>query len=235
MKPLISVIIPTYNEEKYIEATLKALRNQSYDKKFEIIVSDSKSKDKTIKIAKKYADKVIVIDKRTVGAGRNAGADAARGEILVFLDADTIPMYNFLRIVEQTFKDKKTIAASCPILPSSYNNIELIGTWLLNSFLLRTSIKIKKPVFATICFVCRKDAFEKAGKFDENLKVIEDIEFSTRLRKIKGKFKFMEETVAIASTRRHKKWSALKIVKTWPLGYIKYKVLKKTPHYPPIR
>ncbi|MBS3055204.1 MAG: glycosyltransferase [Candidatus Aenigmarchaeota archaeon] len=235
MKPFISVIIPTLNEEKYIERTLKSLKNQDFNKKFEIIVSDSRSKDKTVKIARKYADRVVVIDKRTVGAGRNAGAKAANGEVLIFLDADTIPMYNFINKFDETFKDKKVVATTCPILPDSYTNIELIGTWLLNMFLLKTSIKLGKPVFPGICFACRKDAFNKAGGYDETMKLVEDIEFSSRLRKIKGKYKFIQETFVISSTRRHKKWGPLKIINAWPFGYIQYKVLKKTPDYPPVR
>ncbi len=64
---MISVIVPTLNEEKYIEPTLKALKNQIYRRKFEVIVADSLSRDKTVEIAEKYADKVISVKKRTVG------------------------------------------------------------------------------------------------------------------------------------------------------------------------
>jgi glycosyltransferase involved in cell wall biosynthesis len=235
MKDSISVIIPTYNEEKYIEHTLKALENQDFKKKFEIIVADSNSKDRTVRIARRYTDKVVVIDKMTPGAGRNAGAKIAKGNILVFLDADTVPMYNFMNIVEKTFLGKNVIAAACPILPSSYSNAELIGTWLLNEMLLKNSIKLHLPTFATICFACRKKAFEHVGMFNEDLRLVEDLEFSSRLRKIKGRYKFMSETFVVASTRRHKKWGALKVIKAWPFGYIKYKIFKKVPSYPPIR
>lgn len=232
---MISVIIPTLNEEKYIENLLKALKSQDYNKKFEIIVADSNSKDKTVKIARKYTDKVVVIKKRAPGAGRNAGAKLANGNILVFLDADAIPLYNFLKTVEKTFKNKKVIAATCPILPTTYGNQELFGLWLLNEFILKASINLGRPVFATICFVCRKDVFERAGGFDEKLKVVEDIEFSSRLRKFKGEYKFMANTLVLHSTRRLKKWRALKLINAWPLGYLRLKTIGKVPSYRPVR
>jgi glycosyltransferase involved in cell wall biosynthesis len=60
----VSVIIPTYNEENYIKNCILALRNQDYKGEYEIIVSDGNSKDNTVKIAKKFADKVVVCEKK---------------------------------------------------------------------------------------------------------------------------------------------------------------------------
>ena len=94
MKHFISIIIPTLNEEKYIENTLKALKNQDYNGKYEIIVADGMSKDRTVKIAQKYADKVIKVKKPGISAGRNAGAGIAKGGIFLFIDADTIVFPN---------------------------------------------------------------------------------------------------------------------------------------------
>ena len=94
-RPSISIIIPTLNEEKYIERCLKSLKNQSF-RNFEIIVSDSYSTDDTVKIAKKYGAKVVLTKKTGPAAGRNEGARKAKGSILVFLDADTFVTKKFL-------------------------------------------------------------------------------------------------------------------------------------------
>src|SRR4051812_47233932 len=86
----LSIIIPTLNEEKILEKTLLHLR-ELHDIPYEIIVSDGKSKDKTIEIANKYADKVVVYEgekRQTIGMGRNLGASVAQGDFFVFLDAD---------------------------------------------------------------------------------------------------------------------------------------------------
>ena len=86
----LSFIIPTLQEETVIEKILKNLRQITvFD--YEIIVSDGGSKDKTVEIAKQYADKVVentTGQRQTIAIGRNEGAKAATGEYLIFLDAD---------------------------------------------------------------------------------------------------------------------------------------------------
>jgi glycosyltransferase involved in cell wall biosynthesis len=87
-KPLLSIIIPTLQEEKVIGGTLAALR---FSHPHEIIVSDGGSTDRTREIAQPLADRVVTYSgsaRQTIAQGRNAGAAAARGDFLVFLDAD---------------------------------------------------------------------------------------------------------------------------------------------------
>ncbi|MEM4634093.1 MAG: glycosyltransferase family A protein, partial [Candidatus Anstonellaceae archaeon] len=74
-----SFIVPALNEEEYIERTLRSIKNQKTSLKYELIVSDGKSKDKTMKIASKYADRLIVTSKKGIWIGRNEGAKAAKG------------------------------------------------------------------------------------------------------------------------------------------------------------
>src|SRR5437867_2701970 len=106
MKPLVSVIIPSLNEENYIEKSLKSVKAQDYKNDIEIIVADSNSKDNTAKIARKYA-KVIVTKRKGISVGRNVGAKKARGEILLFLDADTILMPNVVSEVVRYLEENK--------------------------------------------------------------------------------------------------------------------------------
>jgi len=90
-KPIASVVVPTLNEQEFIERTLKALLNQSVSReKYEVVVSDSSSSDKTVEIAKRYADKVVVCKKHSAGFGRNFGAKNSSGSLIGFVDADTI-------------------------------------------------------------------------------------------------------------------------------------------------
>ncbi len=91
-KPTISIIIPAKNEEKWIEATLKGLVKEMKNTKYEIVISDGRSNDKTVAIAKKYVDKIVVYKgkkRQTIAQGRNLGAEKAHGEFFVFIDADT--------------------------------------------------------------------------------------------------------------------------------------------------
>ena len=114
--PFVSVIIPTLNKEKYIETTLLSIKNQDYKGKYEIIVVDSNSKDMTVKIARKYADKVIVTKRRGVSVGRNIGAEVAKGEILIFVDADTTLLPNVISKVVGHLRRKKVVGVVVPIL-----------------------------------------------------------------------------------------------------------------------
>lgn len=234
---MISIIIPALNEEKYIESTLKAIKNQEFKGRYEIIVADNGSKDKTVKIAKKYADKIVRVNKAAHGpaASRNGGAKVAKGKILVFIDADTSPTNNYLTTVKKIFKDKSVIAATSPVLPDKYDVKLLIGCITLNEFLLKGSNKFKRSVLIGNNLVCRKDVFDKVRGFNENSVGAEDIEFSLRLSKIKGKIKFMESTFVITSSRRYKKWGAIKLIKTWPFGYLKLKYFGDSISYDPVR
>ena len=82
---MLSVIIPTYNEENYLGVLLECLKNQTF-RDFEVIVADADSKDKTREIAKKTDTKIVKGGRQAFG--RNNGAKSARGDILVFMDAD---------------------------------------------------------------------------------------------------------------------------------------------------
>ena len=97
---MLSIIIPTKNEEYYLPKLLESIKRQDY-KNYEIIVADAGSKDKTRDVARKSGCKVVKGGLPSIG--RNNGAKYAKGELLLFLDADTVLPENFL-------KDLKTIA-----------------------------------------------------------------------------------------------------------------------------
>lgn len=218
--PLISVIIPTLNEKKCIESTLKSLKNQDYKGKYEIIVADGMSKDNTVKIARKYADRVVLVKKRGVGVGRNEGAKIARGEILLFVDADTILQPDGLSELTKPFQNKKVVGVACPIVPMSSNSRDLMFYRGFNQF-MRMSIKSKKAQIPGICCAYRKSAFERTGGFDERSDTFEDYGLSKRIAKI-GKIVFVKDTFALTSIRRVESWGRMKSVRKYIKFYLKY-------------
>lgn len=235
MKSFVSVIIPTLNEEKYIEQTLKSLRCQDYKGKYEIIVCDGNSKDKTVKIAKKYADKVIIVKKKCAAIEKNAGAKVAKGEILLFIDADTIPLYNTISEFAKVFKKNKTVEAACPILPITSNARYFMLYWAANQF-MKASIKTKNPRFFGCC-AYRKNVFERIGGFDEKFNTHEDIDLSKRISKF-GQLIFTDKTFVLTSTRRLKTWGPIKSAKNYVSFYLKYLITGKgtqKTEYMPIR
>lgn len=113
-KPLVSVVVPAHNEEKYIIPTLKSVLNQTY-KSIELIVIDNASFDNTAKIALRYATRVIYEGKKGMAYARNRGISEAKGKIIIKLDADTIIKSDSVeRVVRKFEKDKNLVALSGP-------------------------------------------------------------------------------------------------------------------------
>ena len=108
--PKVSVVIPAFNEEKYLSFCLSSFTKQTY-KNFEIIVSDGGSTDKTVEIAKSYKVKVVIIPHSTVTIARQKGADQASGEIIVGADADTVYPPTHLEMIVSAFQKDQNIVA----------------------------------------------------------------------------------------------------------------------------
>jgi glycosyltransferase involved in cell wall biosynthesis len=219
-KPYISVIIPTLNEEKYIENTLKAIRASDIERGYEVIVSDGGSEDRTLDLAKSSgADRTITTDKG-ISKGRNAGAAEAKGEILVFVDADTILLFNTLSEIAKSFKTEGVVLVGCPVLPLSPFGKDFLLYWAFNNF-IKTSLLAKKPNIAGLCFACKASTFRKVGGFDENVQTMEDFDLAERLGEV-GKVEFNEDTFVMTSPRRFEKWGSIKHVARSFESYVKY-------------
>ena len=184
----VSIIIPVYNEEKVIGNCLKSLAKQSY-KLLEVIVVDDGSTDKTIEIIKNRQSLTLnchLFKQKHHGPGsaRNLGANKARGEILVFVDADMTFGTNFIQDLIKPILTMKTIGTfSKNEIVSNPNNIWSI-CWNINKNLPRDRMipqnyPDKAPVFRAIL----KSEFEKAGGFDENGEYTDDWSLSRKLAK----------------------------------------------------
>src|SRR3989338_9017223 len=102
--PKISVIVPVYNGERYLDRCLASIFDSDY-KNFEVIVVNDASTDRSLELAKKFACRVIDLEKNSgVAYARNRGADAAQGNILAFFDSDIVieknPLSRFARVHE---------------------------------------------------------------------------------------------------------------------------------------
>jgi len=114
-KPKISVIIPTYNEENNLKRTLIAVKRQICNIPYEIIVTDGQSSDNTVSIAEKYA-RVYISPEKGKSSQLNYVAPKSSGDLLIFLDADTLIDEYFLQKIFRIFeKHKKLLACSARI------------------------------------------------------------------------------------------------------------------------
>ncbi len=227
MKPFVSIIIPTLNEEMYLEPTLKAIKSQIYNGQYEIIVSDGGSKDRTLEIAGKYADKIIRAKKKGIGAGRNAGAGEAKGEIIFFIDADTILIYNTLDEIVNAFEDKEIAGVAVPLLPISTKTGDVIIFLAVNGFVKLNAERGKGHARVVgSCCAYRKSVFDEVGGFDEAIGALEDFNLSERISNL-GKIKYVEKTMALVSTMRIARWGKIKSVKNYTSLYLKHLLREK--------
>lgn len=199
---LVSIIVPTLNEEKFIKKTLIALQNQTIKKEnYEIIVSDSSSTDNTVIIAKKYADKVVVCKRKGAGHGRNFGAKQAVGKYLAFVDADTIVSKTYVEGLIESLE--KGVASTGPMESLEKDSKKLNAFYKFWNTQTKVSIKLGQPIFPGFNFGVRKKEFEKLKGFKEKDIVVEDMDLSFRLVKL-GKIVFNKKMSVSTSTRRLK-------------------------------
>jgi len=208
-----SIIIPTFNEEKNVAACLAALSNQSVPRGgYELIVSDGYSTDKTVSIAGKAGARVVFEKKQTISAGRQKGAEAARGEILVFTDADTRFGKNWLGELLKPLADGRVACAYGALMPLEEKPVySLLCRFFLDPY-FRLTAALGLPSGAGSNMAVRARAFKKTGGFDRDLVTGEDIELQKRLKKF-GKIVFAPNAVARVSFRRVEKWG-------WPRFFL---------------
>lgn len=196
-----SVIVPTYMEEKYIGRCLEAIADQSYPReKYEIIVSDSNSKDNTINIAKRNA-KVLVTDKRGISLGRNLGAKEARGEVLVFIDADVVVDKNFLQIIDDALKEG-LIGASGIWYPRDGEFLQRALFHIAVGLMVFLDI-LGKRFYPAMCVAYVRDAFFKVNGFNEGLGMEEDLDLSRRISRL-GKCAVVKAYATVSTRRLHR-------------------------------
>jgi glycosyltransferase involved in cell wall biosynthesis len=171
----VSVIIPTLNEETALPLLLDSVKAQDFDG-YEVIVADARSRDRTREIAAEYGCRVV--DGGLPAAGRNAGAAAARGDFLFFLDADVILPPGFIRNVYDEMQDRYMDLATCEIRPLSDYRLDRVIHRLINLAVL-LNLWIDPKAFGFCIFVTRR-LFDRIGGFDETIYVAEDNDFVKR-------------------------------------------------------
>lgn len=188
---MISIIIPTLNEEKVLNRTLLSLRKLR-NLPYEIIVSDGGSSDKTLEIAKEYADKIVECEKgikQTIALGKNLGAKAATGKYLVFIDADVeIPNINqFFEIATSKFDNQKNLtglSVFLKVFPEHATLADKLFFQIVN-FIHYTANHILPLGSASGEFqMIAKESFDTLGGYRTDLAVGKDVEMFSRLRKL---------------------------------------------------
>lgn len=199
---LLSIIIPTLNEAGYLPKLLADLKEQTF-MDYEIIVSDGNSSDKTREIASEYGASVVTSEKRSPAIQRNIGASVAKGNLLLFLDADSkINTTKFLTTALDEFSSKSLDVAGFRVKWDGKRNRYRILDWYY-SFCSRYLTTLT-PFTPGAAILVKKELHTKAGGFSTKLFIGEDHDYGIRLAK-KGKFGSLKSVSIYSSVRRFEK------------------------------
>ncbi|GAY17446.1 glycosyltransferase [Mycobacterium sp. shizuoka-1] len=217
---MISFVVPTLNEDRTVASTLACLAAYSGD--HEIIVSDDNSTDGTVDICRRYAHTIVRYtqpEKQTIAQVRNRGAAAARGDFLVFVDADVLipEIDDFLRASRTRFaSDRRLVALTSQyrVTPESATVADrFVFTMLGLQFLLQNNVLRVGAASGKFQMVAA-DAFRAVGGFDESLVASEDMDLFRRLSRV-GRTHFARELTVYHSGRRARAIGWRKLLWQW--------------------
>ncbi len=214
----ISVVIPAYNEEKFIAAALESIASSTANVGLvEIIVADNVSTDQTREIAGAAGATVVTETIHNISRVRNRGAEIAGGDILLFLDADTCVQPGLFEQIATCFAESKCIGGAVDVNYTPANR-KWIKYYLLGWQFWGRFLKMRQGAAQ----FCRRSAFDAVGGYDETIYVGEDIEFHWRLARLArssgGTVAFIEKPPVLTSPRRFDKMGIVRtLVITHPI------------------
>jgi len=224
---MLSIIIPAYNEEKIIRDTinnLKKIFNQKYSIKFkhEIIICDNNSTDNTASISRQLGIKIIFEKHNNIACARNTGAKIAKGDWLLFIDADAFPNYNLIQDSLNIISNGNFIGFG-----STYKHDK--SKLLFNIYSKITNFNLKRTQNSLGSFLgCNKIAFNEIGGFNNKIYYLEEMEFIDKLKELGKKtnkgFITLTKNPYIVSGRRENYMSFLKFVRLSLSGLLKPKI-----------
>jgi len=215
-KPRISVVIPTYNEEKNIGRILFKLNHQTIPRQeYELIIVDGASNDRTREIAEEMGATVIKQKREGISGARNDGFLAAKADFVATTDADCVVSNQWLELFLEDFLDPQVVAVTGPDGPIEKNWKSNL-TYSIFRFLGQGAalFHIYGTIGANSAF--RKSAFLKCGGY-KTLPHNDDVEIAFRIKRL-GKIVYDLRTFVNLSVRRLEQKGYLSVIRNWLKG-----------------
>ena len=205
---MLSFVVPAYNEEKYLAPTLASIHAaaRAVGEPYEVVVANDNSNDNTAQVAEAGGARVVTVHKRQIAGTRNEGAKAARGEWLVFVDADTQISEAVLRGVIEALR-AGAVGGGAGVRFAD-------GPPWVHRWVGAIALFMRMCNWAAGCFVfATRQAFEAAGGFDEQFYASEEIHFSRAMKK-QGRFIVLRELVLTSGRKAEKfsRWATIRIL-----------------------
>ena len=213
--PRFSVIIPAYNEERYLPRLLDSVDAARTAYRggrgaVEVIVADNASTDRTAEVARARGCRVAPVERRAIASARNGGASAASGSVLAFVDADTVGIHpRTFDAVDEALASGRYVGGATGV------TLERWSVGLATTYALMVPLVWITGVDTGVVF-CRRDDFEEVGGYDERRYFAEDVAFLMALRRLgrprRQKLARLTHVKAVASVRKfdqHGDWHYL--------------------------
>lgn len=192
------MIIPTKNEEAVLPKLFETIQSQTF-RDFEVIVADAASTDRTREVVAAFGAKVV--DGGMPGPGRNRGAMAASGDILLFADADVqLPSDRYFEDVVAEFEHRGADVATCRLKPMSDRFDDKFGHGVFNNY-AKLFERVRAHA-AGSCIIARRPVHDAIKGFDERVVFAEDQEYVQRAHRHGYKFRVLESHPMNVSVRR---------------------------------
>lgn len=200
----ISIVIPAYNEEKYIGKTLESVKKMNLKPGWdlEILVINGASTDKTKKVSEKSGARVVDVLHKGIGYARQEGIKHAKGEIIAFTDADTVVPVNWLATIVEKLsqQDVSFVYGTFRVKDGRFPYYHFIN-YIQPHWLWWMHHLFQKPIAAGQNMAFWREKALAVGGFDDKILLFEDIDFAIRMKKA-GKVVFIPDLIVISSGRR---------------------------------
>ena len=232
----VSVVIPAYNEEAYIEKTLRAALAQRWDD-FEVIVVDNNSTDATAARVREFPGVILLAEERQgVQYARERGRAEARGEIIANLDADCVPSPEWIGTAVGYFNDKNISALSGPYEYHDIAPLFRVATLFLQRVCFTPLQTLSRPVAGRGAMMMGGNAFiraaalEKIGGYNTAIPFYgDDTDTANRLSAI-GRVVYTKKIMVQSSARRFKRLGAGATIWNYAINYIWVTLFQKPYH-----
>jgi glycosyltransferase involved in cell wall biosynthesis len=217
----ISLVIPAYNEEAYLPACLDAVMRNVADKALEIIVVDNNSSDGTRQVVERYPTVKYVFEPiKGITRARQRGLLSATGDIVAYVDADTLPPPGWIEQIDRNFAEDSNLA--CLSGPYSFYDLSGIKDKISTGWFVTA-----RPLYALTGFMMvggnfaiPRETLHRMGGFDDTIEFYgEDADIAKRAKKF-GKVLFSPSFVMPTSGRRLKKQGLLKMAGLYFINYL---------------